>query len=185
MESINNCRHSPAACRALPLTPHRDTGLHRLQAPVRRGGWQYGHWLYSLQEESCTITLFLYDAACGSLTAQKTISTLPAWFAGTSFASEIQVSPDGRFLYYANRLHSQLPPMARSNASIRYRPWETTPGISNSVPMGISSICATSAALHRVVQSPSGYRNAYVYRPVHGCRKRGFHYSPCLMPCKC
>jgi 6-phosphogluconolactonase len=67
-----------------------------------------GHWLYSLQEESSTITFFLYDPARGSMTAQKAISTLPAGFAGTSFASEIQVSPDGRFLYSANRLHDSI-----------------------------------------------------------------------------
>jgi 6-phosphogluconolactonase (cycloisomerase 2 family) len=67
-----------------------------------------GHWLYSLQEESSTITFFLYDAARGSLTAQKTISALPAGFAGTSFASEIQVSPDGKFIYSANRLHDSI-----------------------------------------------------------------------------
>jgi 6-phosphogluconolactonase (cycloisomerase 2 family) len=67
-----------------------------------------GHWLYSLQEESSTIAFFLYDAVHGSLTAQNTISTLPAGFAGTSFASEIQVSPDGRFLYSANRLHDSI-----------------------------------------------------------------------------
>jgi 6-phosphogluconolactonase len=67
-----------------------------------------GHWLYSLQEESSTITFFLYDPARGSLTAQKTISALPAGFAGTSFGSEIQVSPDGRFLYSANRLHDSI-----------------------------------------------------------------------------
>jgi 6-phosphogluconolactonase (cycloisomerase 2 family) len=67
-----------------------------------------GRWLYSLQEESSTIAFFLYDAARGSLTTQKTISTLPPGFAGTSFSSEIQVSPDGRFLYCANRLHDSL-----------------------------------------------------------------------------
>ncbi len=67
-----------------------------------------GHWLYSLQEESSTITFFRYDAARGSLTAQKTISALPAGFAGTSFGSEIQVSPDGKFIYSANRLHDSI-----------------------------------------------------------------------------
>ena len=67
-----------------------------------------GHWLYSLQEESSTITLFLYDPTRGSMTAQKTISALAAGFAGTSFGSEIQVSPDGKFIYSANRLHDSI-----------------------------------------------------------------------------
>ncbi len=67
-----------------------------------------GHWLYSLQEESSTITFFRYDPEHGSMTAQNTISALPAGFAGTSFASEIQVSADGRFLYSVNRLHDSI-----------------------------------------------------------------------------
>ena len=67
-----------------------------------------GHWLYSLQEESSTITVFRFDPVRGSMTAQKTISALPAGFAGTSFASEIQLSPGARFLYSANRLHDSI-----------------------------------------------------------------------------
>jgi 6-phosphogluconolactonase len=67
-----------------------------------------GRWLYSLQEESSTITFFRYDPANGSMKPEKTITALPAGFAGTSFASEIQLSPDGRFLYSANRLHDSI-----------------------------------------------------------------------------
>lgn len=67
-----------------------------------------GRWLYSIQEEASTVVFFHYDTANGSLAAQQTISTLPAGFAGTSFASEILVSPDGRFLYAANRLHDTI-----------------------------------------------------------------------------
>lgn len=66
------------------------------------------HWLYLLGEESSTITFFRYDPATGALASQQTISTLPSGFAGTSFASEIAVSPDGKFLYSANRLHDTI-----------------------------------------------------------------------------
>ena len=67
-----------------------------------------GHWFYSLQEEASTIVFFHYDPDAGALTVQQTISALPAAFSGSSFASEIQVSPDGRFLYSANRLHDSI-----------------------------------------------------------------------------
>jgi 6-phosphogluconolactonase len=67
-----------------------------------------GRWMYAIQEEASNIVLFQYDAASGSLTAQQTVSGLPAGFAGTSFASEILMSPDGRFLYAANRLHDTI-----------------------------------------------------------------------------
>jgi len=67
-----------------------------------------GHWLYSLQEEASTVAFFIFDTATGSLQLRQTISTLPPGFAGTSFASEKLLSPDGRFLYAANRLHNTI-----------------------------------------------------------------------------
>ena len=67
-----------------------------------------GHWLYSLQEESSTIVRFDYDAVEGRLTARQTVSTLPPGFAGTNMASEILISPDGKFLYASNRLHDSI-----------------------------------------------------------------------------
>lgn len=65
-------------------------------------------WLYSIQEEASTIVFFHYDPATGMLSPQQTISVLPPDFAGTSFASEILIAPNGRFLYGANRLHDTI-----------------------------------------------------------------------------
>ena len=67
-----------------------------------------GRWLYSLQEEGSTVVFFHFDPATGSLRAQQTISTVPTGFKGTNFTSEILLSPDGRFLYAANRLHDSI-----------------------------------------------------------------------------
>jgi 6-phosphogluconolactonase len=67
-----------------------------------------GRWIYVLGEESSTIAFFLYDAMAGTLALQQTISSLPAGFAGTNFTSEVVISPDGRFLYAANRLHDTI-----------------------------------------------------------------------------
>ncbi len=68
----------------------------------------HGRWLYSLQEEASNIVLFDYDPAAGRLASRQTISSLPPGFAGSSFASEIRVSADGRFLYAGNRLHDGI-----------------------------------------------------------------------------
>ncbi|HEX4793462.1 MAG TPA: beta-propeller fold lactonase family protein [Humisphaera sp.] len=65
-----------------------------------------GRWLYVLTEEASNIVLFDYEA--GHLSARQTISTLPPGFAGSSFASEILVSADGRFVYAGNRLHDSI-----------------------------------------------------------------------------
>jgi len=67
-----------------------------------------GRWVYSLQEEGSTLILFDYENTSGRLSARQTLSTLPAGFAGTNFTSEIRISPDGRFLYAANRLHDSI-----------------------------------------------------------------------------
>jgi 6-phosphogluconolactonase (cycloisomerase 2 family) len=67
-----------------------------------------GQWLYSLQEEASTLALFDFDATRGRLAAKQTISTLPKGFTGTNFTSEVMVSPGGRFVYAANRLHDSL-----------------------------------------------------------------------------
>jgi len=65
-------------------------------------------WFYTLQEEGSTIVLCDYDNAKGRLTARQTISSLPPGFAGSSFAAEILVSSDGRFVYVTNRLHDSI-----------------------------------------------------------------------------
>jgi len=67
-----------------------------------------GRWLYSLQEESSTVVMFEYDAAHGTLRSRQTLSSLPRGFTGSNFTSEIRVSPGGRFVYAANRLHDSI-----------------------------------------------------------------------------
>jgi 6-phosphogluconolactonase len=67
-----------------------------------------GHWMYSIQEEASTIACFRYDSSIGSLLPEQTISTLPSGFKGTNFCSEIVISPDGKSLYAANRLHNSI-----------------------------------------------------------------------------
>jgi 6-phosphogluconolactonase (cycloisomerase 2 family) len=67
-----------------------------------------GRYFYSLQEEASTIVAFDYDSQHGRLTAKQTLSTLPEGFAGTNFTSEIVATPDGKFVYVANRLHDTI-----------------------------------------------------------------------------
>ncbi len=67
-----------------------------------------GRWLYSIQEEGSTVAVFDYDGRLGRLMLKQTLATLPAGFAGTSFASELLLSKDGRFLYAGNRLRDSI-----------------------------------------------------------------------------
>lgn len=91
---------SPAATPFISL-PTGDGPRHLVFHPNSR-------WLYSIQEEASTLTFFHYDSSTGALASQQTISTLPPGFTGTSFASGVRVSADGRFLYAANRLHDTI-----------------------------------------------------------------------------
>jgi 6-phosphogluconolactonase (cycloisomerase 2 family) len=67
-----------------------------------------GRWLYSLQEEGSTLVKFDYDSMSGRLEVKQGVSTLPEGFGGTNYTSEVVVSPDGKFVYVANRLHDSI-----------------------------------------------------------------------------
>jgi len=67
-----------------------------------------GKWLYSIQEEGSTVALFDWNGETGTLTHRKTISSLPAGYAGSNFCSEILTSDDGKFVYAGNRLHDSI-----------------------------------------------------------------------------
>lgn len=91
------------------LTPNRDP----VSVPSGDGPRHFAfhpnrRWLYLLCEEASTLVFYHYDAESGTLAAQQTVSALPPGFAGTNFGSEIQLSPDGRFVYSANRLHDTI-----------------------------------------------------------------------------
>lgn len=65
-------------------------------------------WLYSLQEEASTICVFEYEESNGFLKLIHELSSLPRAYKGSSFASEIKVARNGKFLYAANRLHDSI-----------------------------------------------------------------------------
>jgi 6-phosphogluconolactonase len=89
--------HEPAATPLPPGDGPRHFAFH-----------PNGRWLYSLQEEASTLVWFDYDAVRGRLTARQTVSSLPKGFAGTNFPSEVAVSPDGKFVYAANRVYDSI-----------------------------------------------------------------------------
>lgn len=62
---------------------------------------------FTNNEISSAITAFRYDPATGGLEELETISTLPEPVEGNSTA-ELQVHPNGKFLYVSNRGHDSL-----------------------------------------------------------------------------
>lgn len=90
------------------LEPHGSAALPSGSGPRHMAFHPKGRFAYVINELSSTVTAFSYDAAKGELQALETTSTLPADFAGKSYPGEIEVSPDGRFVYGSNRGHDSL-----------------------------------------------------------------------------
>jgi 6-phosphogluconolactonase (cycloisomerase 2 family) len=67
-----------------------------------------GNYFYNLYEHDARVAVYDYDAPRGAMRLKQSVSTLPPKFAGSNLAAEILISPDGRFLYVSNRLHSTL-----------------------------------------------------------------------------
>ncbi len=63
---------------------------------------------YVINELDYTITAFRWQAASGALDTLQTVSTLPQAFDGDNLCSDIHITPDGKFLYGANRGHNSL-----------------------------------------------------------------------------
>jgi len=66
-----------------------------------------GKLAFANDEISSAVTAFRYDAATGGLEELDTVSTLPEPVEGNSTA-ELQVHPNGKFLYVSNRGHDSL-----------------------------------------------------------------------------
>jgi 6-phosphogluconolactonase len=66
-----------------------------------------GKQAYVINELTCTVTAFDYDAGKGVLTPRQTIPTLAQRTKGDSTA-EVVVHPSGKFLYGSNRGHNSI-----------------------------------------------------------------------------
>ena len=67
-----------------------------------------GRWVYLINEIASTVTAFAWDSTNGTLTSMQTASTLPAEFTGVSTCAELEIHPNGNFLYGSNRGHNSL-----------------------------------------------------------------------------
>ena len=64
---------------------------------------QAGRFGYSLHEMSGYITVLAWDATNGSFTKLQDAITLKPYFEGANDSAEIQIHPNGKFLYESNR----------------------------------------------------------------------------------
>lgn len=64
--------------------------------------------VYLLNEQASIITRYHFNKQTGRLKMLDSVSSLPANYRGTSFASSIVISQNGRHLYAGNRLHNSI-----------------------------------------------------------------------------
>jgi 6-phosphogluconolactonase len=62
-----------------------------------------GRWVYLINEIASTVIAFTWDSRAGTLAEFQTVSTLPADFKGVSACAELEIHPNGKFLYASNR----------------------------------------------------------------------------------
>jgi 6-phosphogluconolactonase len=67
-----------------------------------------GRWVYLLTEMGSTVFAFNWDTRAGTLAEFQALSTLPADYTGINNCAELEVHPNGRFLYASNRGHDSL-----------------------------------------------------------------------------
>ncbi len=107
------------------LTPKGDGPRHLVFHPS-------GKFLYAVNEKGSSTTAFQFNSSTGTLTALQTLPTLPADFTGNNSCADIEITPDGKFLYGSNRGHDSLARYAIDAATGRltalgHTPTEKTP----------------------------------------------------------
>ncbi len=64
--------------------------------------------LYASNEQGCSVTTYAFDTTAGTLRPLATAPTSPEDWEGPNTCAQIRLTPDGRFLYAANRGHDSL-----------------------------------------------------------------------------
>lgn len=64
--------------------------------------------VYVSNEQGCSVSVYDFDAAAGTLALRQTLSTLPEDWSGANTCAQILITPDGRHLYAPNRGHNSI-----------------------------------------------------------------------------
>jgi 6-phosphogluconolactonase len=86
-----------------------------------------GKCAYVINELDCTIVAYAFHASNGGLDPLGSWSVLPPGYKGESTAAEVQVHPNGRFVYGSVRGPDAIAVFAADGATGRLSPVETVP----------------------------------------------------------
>ena len=118
-----------------------------------------GRWVYLINEMASTIVAFEWDSARGTLVPFQTSTTLPADFKGVSTCAELEIHPNGKFLYGSNRGHDSLAVFAIDETTGRLTPVEHVPS-GGKTPRNF----AFDPTAHWIVVTNQDSSNAVVFR---------------------
>lgn len=107
-DSVRICELDPDG--AEPVVRH-EVRLRAGSGPRHLAFHPGGGHAYVINELSSTVTPCRWDAATGTLTPLTETAILPSG-AGDNYPSELVVSPDGRFIWAANRGHDSISVLA-------------------------------------------------------------------------
>ena len=82
--------------------------LHPGSGPRHLSFHPNGRRVYVINELDSTLAALSFNPGKGSLQEIETVSTLPETFTGFSTTAEVEVHPDGRFVYGSNRGHDSI-----------------------------------------------------------------------------
>ena len=102
---------------------------------------------YTANEIGSSVTVYGFDSSSGTLDAIQTLSTLPDGFSEKNTCADVEVTPDGRFVYVSNRGHDSIAAFRVDTASGRLKPTgryptEATPRSFNIDPSGRYMVAA-------------------------------------------
>ncbi len=90
------------------LAPGNTTRLAPGSGPRHFTFHPNGRLAFTINELSSTISALAYNSTAGTFSALDTQSALPAEYDDESHCAGLQISPDGRFVYGANRGHDSI-----------------------------------------------------------------------------
>jgi 6-phosphogluconolactonase len=94
------------------LRQRGETRLHDGAGPRHLAFHPGGGAVYVVNEADSTVTACAYDPERGRLEPGETVRTVPADTTVDNYPSAVLVSPDGRFVYVANRFHDSVAVLA-------------------------------------------------------------------------
>lgn len=131
------------------LTPNTPPTLqpHASASPRHFAFSGDARFVYLLNELDSAIDVLSFDSIAGTLQPLQTISSLPPGFSGDPWASDLHLTPDGRFLYSSERRSDTLAafridPANGTLALVGHVPTETQPRGFNITPDGRFLIAA-------------------------------------------